>query len=43
MLCDDLEEWDKEDGREARGRGYGDVYVHVADSLCCVTEASAVL
>ena len=45
MLCDDLEGWDREDGREggSRGRGYGDMCVHMADSLCRATETNTVL
>ena len=44
MLCDDLERWDGEGGREAHGgRGCKDVCVHVADSLCCTTETNTVL
>ena len=36
MLCDDLEGWDKEGGREAQeGRDMGDIHIHIADSLCC--------
>ena len=42
MSCDDLEGWDKEEGREemeggSRWRGYGDMCMHMADSFCCVT------
>ena len=48
MLCDDLAGWDREDEREAqeggsRGRGYGDMCMHMADSLCCATETNTVL
>ena len=35
MLCDDLEEWDREDGR-----GYGDVCIVIDDSLRCTTETN---
>ena len=41
MLCDGLEVWDRGNGREAQEGG--DVCMHVADSLCCATEASTVL
>ena len=36
VLCDHLEGWDREDGREgdARVRGYGDIFIRIADSLC---------
>ena len=42
MLCDHLEGWDKEGGRErgARGRRYGDVCICIADSLCCKAETN---
>ena len=40
MLCDDLEGWDREEGREAQeGGDMG----HMADSLCCTTETNTVL
>ena len=33
MLCDDLEGWDREGGREAQeGRGYGDICIPIARS-----------
>ena len=41
MLCDDLDEWDREDGREAQ-KG-GDMGMHMADSLWCTTETNTVL
>ena len=36
MLGDHLEGWDREGGREgdARGRGYGDICIRIADSVC---------
>ena len=35
MLCDHLEVWDREGGREnTRGRRYGDICIRIADSLC---------
>ena len=45
MLCHDLEGWDKEGGREGdpRGRGCGDICMHMAGSLCCTTETNTVL
>ena len=39
MLHDDLEGWDREEGRE----GNGDIYMHMADSLCFTTETNTVL
>ena len=45
VLCDHLEGWDREGGREgdARGRGYGDMCIRMADSLCYTAEANAPL
>ena len=45
MLCDDLEGWDREGGREedARGRGYGNICIHIADSLCYTAETNTTL
>ena len=34
MLCDHLEGWEG----EARGRGCGDICIHIADSLCYTAE-----
>ena len=36
MLCDHLEGWDREGGREgdARGKRYGDICICITDSLC---------
>ena len=28
---------------EAQGRGYGDICMHVADSLCCTTETNSIV
>ena len=41
MLCDHLEGQDREGGREgdARGRGYGDICIRIADSLCYTAES----
>ena len=41
MLCNDLEGWDREDGREAQ-EGV-DICMHMADSLSCTTETNTVL
>ena len=41
MLCDDLEGWDREDGREAQEGG--DTGMFMADSPCCATETNTVL
>ena len=44
MLCDDLEGWDREDGREAQeGGDNGYICMHMADSLWCTTETNTVL
>ena len=44
MLCDHLEGWDRECGREAqKGGGYGDICIHIADSLYCTAETSPTL
>ena len=41
MICDDLEGWDMEGGREAQKEG--DIYVHIADSLCYTAETNTTL
>ena len=41
MLCDDLEGWDGEGGREAQEGG--DICIHIADSLCCTAETNTTL
>ena len=41
MLCNDLEGWDREGGREAQEGG--DMCMHMADSLCCATVNNTVL
>ena len=39
MVCDDLEGWDREDGREAQDGGdIGDICMPMADSLWCTTS-----
>ena len=40
VLCDHLEGWDGEGGREgdARGKRYGNICICMADSLCCRAE-----
>ena len=45
MLCDHLEGWVMEGGREgdARGKGYGDICIRIADSLCYKAEANTAL
>ena len=45
MLCDHLEGWDREGGREgdARGKRYGDICTHIADSLCYKAETNTAL
>ena len=45
MLCDHLEGWDREGGKEgdARGRGYGDIRICITDSLCNTAEVITAL
>ena len=52
MLCDHLEGWDREGGREgdargregdARGKRYGDICICITDSLCYKAEANTPL
>ena len=45
MLCDHLEGWDKEGGwkGDARGRGYGDIRMHIADSLSYTAGSNTTL
>ena len=43
MLCNDLEGWDREGGRETKREGIGDIGMHIADSFCCTTETNTVL
>ena len=41
MLCDLIEGWDREGGREAQGGGgYGDICMHIADSVCYRAETN---
>ena len=46
-LCDNLEVWDSESGREAQEGGDIGIYVyiavHIADSLCCTAETKTTL
>ena len=45
MLCDQLEGWGKEGGREgdARVERYEDICMHIADSLCYKAETNTPL
>ena len=45
MLCDHLEGWDREGGREgdARGKRYGNICVCITDSLCYKSETNTPL
>ena len=45
MLCDHLEGWDREGGREgdARGKRYGNVCICIIDSLCYKAETNTPL
>ena len=39
MLCDHLEGWEG----DTRGRGYGDICIHIADSLCYTAETNNIV
>ena len=41
MLCGDLDGGDGGGGREVQEGG--DIYIHIADSLCCATETNTTL
>ena len=45
MLCDPLDGWNSEVGREgdARARRYGDIGIRIADSLCYKSETDTPL
>ena len=45
MLCDHLEGWDREGGREGdtRGKRYGDTCICITDSLCYKAETNTPL
>ena len=45
MLCDHLEGWDREGGREgdARGKRYRDICICITDSLCYKAETNTPL
>ena len=45
MFCDHLEWWDREGGGEgdAGGKRYGDICLHIADSLCYKAETNTPL
>ena len=44
MLYDHLEGWDRDGGRETQeGGGYGDICIHIADSLCYTAESNTTL
>ena len=45
MLCDHLEGWVREGGREgdARGKRYGDICAYITDSLCYKAETDTPL
>ena len=42
VLCDHLEGWDREGGREGdtRGKRYGDIGICITDSLCYKAETN---
>ena len=41
MLCNDLQGWGGGDSREVQEGG--DIYIHIADSLCCTAEINTTL
>ena len=41
MLCNDLEGWGGEGGRETQERG--DIGIHIVDSLRCTAETNTTL
>ena len=45
VLCDHLERWDREGGRQgdAGGKRYGDICICITDSLCQKTETDTPL
>ena len=45
VLCDHLEGWDREGGREGdtRGKRYGDICICITDSLCYKAETNTPL
>ena len=45
MLCDHLERWDREGGREgdATRKSFGDICICIADSLCYKAETNTPL
>ena len=45
MLCDHLEGWDREGGREgdARGKRYGNISICITDSLCYKAETNTIV
>ena len=45
MLCDHLEGWDREGGREgdARGKRYGNICICITDSLCYKAETNTIV
>ena len=45
MVCDHLERWDRESGREGdtRGKRYGDICISITESLCYIPETNTTL
>ena len=43
VLCDHLEGWDGGWEGDSRGRGFGDICIHIADSLCYTAETNTSL
>ena len=43
MLCDHLEGWDREGGRETQEGGHTVLCIHIADSLSYTAESNTIL
>ena len=43
MLCDNLEGWDREGGKEAQEGGDMGIYIYISESLCCTPETNTTL
>ena len=43
MLCDHVEGWDREGGRETQEGGDMGICLHIADSLCYTAETNTPL
>ena len=43
VLCDHIEGWDRDGGRETQEGGGMGIYIHIADSLCYTAETNTPL